>query len=213
MNQFLRHSLLLLAFGLMLSNAGTAAASTKTFTLDQDACTDTCGTGPFGTITLTEVTAFQVDVMVSLVAPVMFVATGAGDSIAFNMSPGQNITLSNITSGFAQTATPKGIGNTPFNLGVDCIICGSGASNPQPGPLTLRVTSNLMITVASFIVNSGGYFFSADVLGFNGNTGNVGTKTGTVTATPDSNPTPTPEPASMLLLGAGLLGLGALRRR
>ena len=197
----------LAALALMLAFAQGASANTKTFTLDQDACTGGCGAAPYGTVTLTEISAFQVDVMVTLVSPIKFVNTGAGSSLAFSFTPGIGITLSNMTSGFAQDLTPKGINNTTFTYGVECTSCGSGASNPNPGPLVFRVSAAVAISVSNFIANASGYFFSADVLGSTGNTGNVGTKAGQLTVTQ------VPEPASMVLFGSALAGLAALRRR
>lgn len=204
---FARLTARLAAVFLMASFAQVASASTKTFTLDQDACTGGCGPAPYGTITLTEISAFQVDVMLTLVSPIKFVNTGAGSSLAFSFTPGIGISLSNMTSGFAQDLAPKGIANSGFTYGVECTVCGSGASNPNPGPLVFRVTSAVAISVTNFIANASGYFFSADVLGSTGNTGNVGTKAGQLDVVK------TPEPASLAVLGTGLVAFFAARRR
>ncbi|MCX6545028.1 MAG: PEP-CTERM sorting domain-containing protein [Acidobacteria bacterium] len=82
--------------------AGTASAST--FTLNQSAC---CGTGPFGTVVLTQFasssdgSANVVDVLVTLNAGIGFVTTGSETNnhpdFAWNLSGVTTLTPSNVT--------------------------------------------------------------------------------------------------------------------
>ncbi|MCW3473120.1 PEP-CTERM sorting domain-containing protein [Limobrevibacterium gyesilva] len=206
----IRHLFLVMALSAFgAAYATPAAADTATFVLTQDACSGTCGTGPFGTIVLTEVSPFQVDVLVTLIPTAKFVATGAGDSLAFNLLSNPVVTITNITPGFASVASPKGMGGS-YGYGVDCQVpsgCGSGASNPNPGPLAFSVIASTAIQISSFIANGAGIFFSSDIIGPNGKTGNVGARAGTVTVTP------VPEPASMALIASGLAGIALVRRR
>ena len=194
--------------------APRANAATLSFTLNQDGCTGTCGTSPFGTVTLDDQGLSNfIDVKVTLTNALGFVATGAGDSIEFNLNgalpaiTGANI--SGLTSGFAWGAPDPGGAFGAFMYTIDCVVptgCGNGGSSTNPGPLEFGV--NLTgITVNSFVANAGGYYFASDVMGTNG-------KTGLVAANGSNTPTPTvPEPASLTLFGTGLaLAANRLRR-
>src|SRR5262245_56109753 len=84
--------------------SASAIGSTVSFTLDQDGCSTGCSGGgfpPFGTVTLTQVSANTVSVDLTLAgSSIEFVKTGAGDAIEFNTD--KAVTLSGITSGFTQ---------------------------------------------------------------------------------------------------------------
>ena len=175
------------------------------FTLDQDGCTSTCGTGPFGTVKLVQGTN-SVNVTVTLAPNENFVSTGAGDALEFNVKGNPTVDTTSMTSGFAVGPAP----NTASIFGqflesVTCekIACKGG--NGPAGPLSFTVDLN-GISVDDFIANDKGYYFAADIMGSNGQTGNVAAKAGVTVQQ-------TPEPMTFTLLGAGLVGVGLLRRR
>ena len=177
-----------------------------TFTLDQDACTGTCGTPPFGTITLTDNgsgNAAFVSVLLTLKAGENFAGTGAGEALEFNVN--KAVTINVLTAGFSAGvggATASSLGSFTNFVHCDSPPC-QGGSGPT-GPLSFTVSSATGVTIANFFANSGGYFFAADIMGTNGNTGNVGAKGPSSTV---------PEPISSALVGGGLLSLFLLRRR
>ena len=82
---------------------------------------------------------------------------------------------------------------------------GTGGNAPFTGTLSFDVVS-AGITPESFVA-TGGFYFVSDIKAGNVN----GTPTGNVAAPGPASATP--EPASLSLIGAGLLGLGILRRR
>jgi hypothetical protein len=165
------------------------------------------GSGTLGTVTLTQDGSDQVDVTVTLAENTAFVNTGGPhNAFAFNLdlSTGYSIQLQN-TSMFALASPSK---NDPFTNAIDCSGCGSGAKKPFSGPLDFTVTDNDGISISDFIA-SDGLYFSADVIGPNGKTGNIASTT--LIDPPD--PTPVPEPSSFLLLGSALFGIALMRQK
>jgi hypothetical protein len=55
-----------------------AQAASVSYSLNFDTCTGTCGTGPFGTVTLTQTVADVISVNVTLLNGARFVNTGVG---------------------------------------------------------------------------------------------------------------------------------------
>ena len=193
----------LLGIGLM-SVVSTAQAA-SIFTLTHDACTGSCGVGPFGTITLVQTTATLVTVTETLYSSGRFAGTGAGEALEFNVAG--PITIGGITAGFAIGPAPnKASTFGTFLASITCTECQGGQSSNLPGPLSFTVTSATGITIAAFTPNKGGYYFASDIVGTNGNSGNVAANGAT---------TPTPEPGNLftLLSGVALIGLSTRLRR
>jgi hypothetical protein len=175
-------------------------ASAALITLTEDACTGTCGTGPFGTIELIQTTPTLVTVTLTLKAGEYFVGTGAGEALEFNV-PGIAITIGNITAGFGVGPAPASASAFgTFLQSVSCTVCQGGKSTNPSGPLSFTVTGGSGVTIASFAANAKGYLFAADIMGTNGNTGNVGAL-GSFTGEGST----VPEPATVSLVGAGIL--------
>ena len=135
---------LVIAFIALLLFAVPSFADTITFTLDNNTSSGNSCTncGPFGTVTVNQLTANSVQVTETLASGVGFVNTGAGLSLQFNISGSPAITISNLTSGFSQVSpVSKGDFGT-FSYAIDCgSLCGNGGNNPYYGTLSFTVTS------------------------------------------------------------------------
>ncbi len=81
---------------------------------------------------------------------------------------------------------------------------GAGASSPLPGPISFDVNG---VTTSDFIANSNGNYFASDILGSNGDTGNVAADSYTELATLE------PGTLSLLFLGMALVFAGVRRKR
>jgi hypothetical protein len=177
--------------------------------LTTDGCTGTCGTGPYGTIDLSQTNANMVTVGFSLAPGVTFANTGAGAALAFEVSgPAPVITIlptsspsaSDYTAGSAVKASAFG----NFDLSIFCTGCKNGGSTSNPaGPIDFTVSRSTGLSVNDFVSSldnkgnpTGFYFFASDIMGTNGKTGNVAALAGTSV---------TPEPTYELLL-IGMIG-------
>jgi hypothetical protein len=193
-------------------SAASFSASAVDFTLNQ---TFTAGlVGPFGTVTLTQDGANEVDVMVMLNSPFQFVETGGPhDAFTFNIKNTVGAyTVTAITPNAYSNQTP---GTNPsfgsFTNGITCTACGNGGSNAFTSSLSFSVGAATGISVNDFVANGLGYYFTADVLskvslGGNGTTGAVGSSV-------PVTPVPEPETYALMLAGLGVVGFMANRRR
>ena len=194
-----------------------AMADQFVYTLNIDHCSGGCGGAPFGTITITDVAANQVSLVLNM-QPNMFVQTGQpGSTIAFNLNPNvNNLTLTSSTlPGWSLDAASAGSlhfdGFGDFEYSLNCCFGNNGGANAQVGLNTVVLTGT-GLTAASFQqLSSGGspsVFFAVDILSAStGNTGPVGTSTPPTTGQ-------VPEPTSVVLLGSiAALLVGATRRK
>ncbi len=167
------------------------------------------GTQPtnVGTITITDVNATTVNVAVNLLnSSYGFLNTG-GPHTPFAFNIGADATsVSGLPSGFS--LNNAGGDNTPFGT-FDTAIDksgGNGSGNAYYGNLNFNVVRASGLTVGSFVANSDGYFFSADLTDGQ-NTGAQGWKVSNsnIVGTPDGGMT-------AALLGLALVGMAIARR-
>jgi len=165
------------------------------------------GSGPFATVTLTQVDSNTVGVDVAMFPNYKFVDTGSHDTFGFNLNlqaGATGVSLTNFSSGFvADNGFSNGFAGT-YAYSVAFSACAPGGSGPQAGPLDFNVNvATGSLSVADFVNK-----FAADVIGPDGN---GATFTGLVTN--GGTPPSVPEPLSLSLVGGGLLALGLLRKR
>lgn len=176
------------------------------------------GSGALGTVALTQNGTKEVDVSVTLSAGTAFVSTGGPhNAFVFNLNATKQytVTITSPSDGSFVLARHN-LSNTPygqFSYAIDCSSCGSGASNPNPGPLDFKVTALQGISAADFVANANGIYFSADVRGPAGGTGNIAANGVTTGLSLSGTSAAVPEPGSLPLLGAGVVALGCVFRR
>ena len=190
--------------------SGASASAMTVFTLNVTQ-TAGLGSGPFGTVTLTQDGLNAVDVSVALTKGFRFLETGGPhDAFTFNLPTLTGYTVTGITAtqdltAPVHTAHPyvwKQPGTNPAYGGytdrLECSTCGNGGSKAFANALSFKV--NLTgLTESSFKPNAAGYAFSADLWrASNGETGAVAS---------------VPEPETYAMMLAGLAALGFIGRR
>ena len=212
------------AFLFTMIVAGSAHAS-LVFNLDNDACTGGCGPvgTSFGTVTLSAVDNQTVHVYVDLTsANTYFISTGAGYSLTWNGPVDETVSL--LTTGFhylgfGSYSTGGNFGT--FNHAIDCVV-GPGGACSQPGGgggittiLEFDASRSSGLDPSAFsATNPQGFYFTVDLIGPSGRTGVVGASDYRLTQLDCTAACSTvPEPATLGLLGLGIAGLAASRRR
>jgi len=163
-------------------------------------------------VVLDQKSSTDIGVTVSITSGTFFANTGSGQhpTFAYNLGSGlSGVTISGYDAthwtpgGSVVTGGPSfGTFSMQFNEGP-----GGGTSDGIASLLFDVKVSSGTIGFSDFIKNSDGYYFAADFLGSNGNTG-----LGAI-SDPGIPSGQTPEPSSLMLLGTGVLGAAGLLRR
>ena len=200
--------------GLMLASQ-PALATTQTFTLSVLDPASGVGTGPFGTVTVTENVGGTLTFSQSLLPGFGIHDTTSANHQAFYFSIINDpaLTFTNLTSGFAVLSNGPGNVSAPpfsdFYTAITCVTaCGHGAPGYQ-GTLSFTVGASSALTLTSlrstaFGVNS--IYFASDLVNANGRTGNVG-------AVLQQSAVPEPATWGMMLIGFAGMGIALRRRR
>jgi len=173
------------------------------------------GTQPsdVGTITLTQVNSTSVDVSLVFKAANYGIVNTGGPHVpfGFNLASGSGtLGISFVTPSGGNFASGSFTLDTAGAGGFNTILddsAGNGSSQGYYGPLEFVLSRTGGLSTDDFTA-VGGTYFEADLT--DGDAGNTGEQIWTNRGTPREN---IPEPVTMSLFGAGLLGVGALRRR
>jgi len=169
----------------------------------------TCGS-TVGTITLSQIDAFTVQVLETVALPNGIVETGTHSALTFDIAADPSITISNLTAGFTVGNTTSGtfVSNPSFgsyDYSIHCPICGNGSNNPQHSlSFDVQILGGLTHLSINDFISNGNSFFATDLFA-NGFTGVWGDDGG------GGSTQGTPEPVSFVLLGTGLGLLGLTR--
>ena len=210
----MRRILIAALAGAAIASAYATVASAGIISLDVCKATGGClGSGPYGTLSLTDDGFGNVTVELKLAGGEAFASTGAGASLLWDLSGGPTISITGLTTGFTLESTTAGTihadGTGDWMYAIDCTGCGNGGSAPQlKGPLDFTITGE---SAADFIQN-GNKFFAASDICF-GATGTACGTTGDVASDGADPPPSVPEPSPLAVLGAGLLALAIFRPR
>ena len=188
--------------------AGLTSARAVSYNITSDHATGGLGTPPFGTVNLTQ-NGTKVDVTVHLNAGYWFVLTGAADMQDFKFNA-TGVTVPDITITqnapfplVASTGAYNGDGTGTFGFGITGTGQGGGTSDKFNTDIIFSVKNAVIADLTA--PNSLGNIFVADLYSeFTGKTGPADVST--PPTVPDGG-------ATIALLGVGLLGLGALRRK
>ena len=203
--------------GLMLASQ-PALAATQTFTLSVLDPASGLGTGPFGTVTVTENVGGTLTITQVLDpggAYRIHDGNATHNAFEFSIIGDPAVTITGLTAGFAAFNLTAGsnVATPPFAdfyTGIDCTTaCANGWGGGYSGTLSFTVGSTNALTLASLRSTAFGgnsVYFASDLINANGRTGNVGaiSQTGAV-----------PEPATwgMMLIGFAGIGISLRRRR
>lgn len=178
------------------------ASHANVYTLDQNGCNPSCGAGPYGTVTVTQTIADQLNFSVVLNAPYAFQDTNSPQhhALAFSLVGNPTLTISGLAAPFVANGLQAAAPNSAAPFGsFDYVINHPQAPN-QPHPTSLSFVAQATgITLASLEANSDGVWFAVDVNN-NGLTGNVAA-------------VPEPGTYALLLAGLGMIALMARRRQ
>src|SRR5262245_32273884 len=140
-------------FGLLIILAPLPALA-DSYVLDIDHCTGGCGTGPFGTIDVTQGgNGNTVHFLITLNSS-YFVHSGQdGSTFAFNIIGNPTISLANVSlPGWSLDSSTAGIlhgnGFGDFEYSLNCCFNSNGAGNAQAGPVSFDIVSTGALTPA-----------------------------------------------------------------
>jgi hypothetical protein len=195
-------SLAIGAIAAMAFSTAALAGPTYTFSVSQ-------GVQPsdVGIITLTQITSDSVQVGVDLKSTTYgFINTGGPHTpFAFNLTGSGALSIDFTTPDDGIYA--KGV----FSLdtgGGSASTAGNGSGNGYYGDLLFTLTRTGGLSTDDFVANGLGAYFAADLTDGR-NTGSQAWKL----RDPSTPPTNVPEPLTLSLVGAGLIGAAALRRK
>ena len=174
-----------------------------------------------GTITLTQVDADTVDVLLDLSAPYGFLNTGGPHTpFAFSISGSEaGVSASFIKpSGGAYTfglftLDLGGGGGTPYGsygVAIDD-SAGNGSGKAYYGDLEFQLTRTSGLSITDFVANSAGYYFAADLTNGAQNTGSQAWMAPGPVVTQNGNPVPDGG-TTWVLLGVSVLGIALVNR-
>ena len=158
--------------------------------------------GPWGNVNVVD-NGNSLTFTVTLTGPDFFVDTGVHNVFTFNL----NVNVDSIdTSASFGTGLINGAYDNPnFGTFTDAIAFDSSGNNSHLPPLIFNVNRADGIDIANIVPNGNGATFAADVLfQASGLTGTIGNGVPAI---------PEPETYAMMLVGFGLLGFVARRRK
>ncbi len=204
---------------------GGACSSAKaevilTDTLNSMGTCNTCGSGPYGTVTVTQANPGDNLVFtVTLGANDTFARSGVNDAFSFSFLAGE--TISGLPANFAVDPSPATVNNSPFGNFTYGIKFTSGTNSPT-STLTFELTDSGTLSASDFRLSTipadnGSHtfdaaYFSADIL-YSPPDGSAIDPAVGATLAPVVAAVPEPSTWAMMVLGFAGVGFMAYRRR